>query len=314
MNPLQFFAASRLVVVAGKGGVGKTTVTAVMARAAAECGLRVLVVEVEGKPDLAGLLGDADFTESTKAGYQAQRLVSDLGPDSNGSIELCHLTSERALIEYLDQHGFRRVSKRLASSGILNVVSTAAPGIGDLLILGKVKQIERAGTYDLLLLDGPAAGHAISFLQSASGLLDAAKVGPIQAQAKDVVEMLADPARCQVVLVTLAEATPVNELVETAFALEDRVGVALGPVVVDAVDGGCELDEAIAATMGVATLAAAEFRNRRRVVQQAQIARLAVELPLPSLQLPLLLTASVTPADIVRLAEKFIVSINEMVG
>ena len=76
------------------------------------------------------------------------------------------------------------------------------------------------------MLDAPAAGHAITFLQSANGLLDAVDVGPINTQARDVVEMLSDPARTQVVLVTLPEETPVNELVETAFALEDRVGVS----------------------------------------------------------------------------------------
>ena len=313
MNPLQFFAASRLVVIAGKGGVGKTTVTAVTARAAAQSGLRVLVVEVEGKPDLAGLLGDADFNESAQPSYLAQRVVGDLGASGSGTIDLCHLTSEYALIEYLDQHGFKRVSKRLASSGILNVVSTAAPGIGDLLILGKVKQIERAGTYDLIVLDGPAAGHAISFLQSASGLMDSAKVGPIQAQAKDVVEMLADPARCQIVLVTLPEATPVNELVETAFALEDRVGVALGPVIIDAVDEGPMLDETLAAT-GSAAHGAARFRNHRRSGQQAEIARLAAALPLPTLRLPVVLTATLTRDDIITLSGELLASIEQLAG
>ena len=62
--------------------------------------------------------------------------------------------------------------------------------------------------------------------------------GPIRTQASDVAEMLADPARCQVVLVTLPETTPVNELIETAYALEERVGVQLGPVVVNGVDAG----------------------------------------------------------------------------
>lgn len=313
MNPLQFFAASRLVVIAGKGGVGKTTVTAVTARAAAESGLRVLVVEVEGKPDLACLLGDGDFAESTTAHYQAQRVVGDLGPNRTGSIDLCHLTSEYALIEYLDQHGFKRVSKRLASSGILNVVSTAAPGIGDLLILGKVKQIERTGTYDLIVLDGPAAGHAISFLQSASGLMDSARVGPIQAQAKDVVEMLADPKRCQIVLVTLPEATPVNELVETAFALEDRVGVALGPVVIDAVDEGPSLDESLA-PIGSPAHAAAQFRNHRRRSQRSEIDRLATALPLPTLHLPVVLTATLSHDDVVALSGRLLASIEGLAG
>ena len=66
------------------------------------------------------------------------------------------------------------------------------------------------------MLDAPAAGHAITFLMSARGLLDAVRVGPVRAQAEDVLELLTDRRRCQVVLVTLPEETPVNELVETA--------------------------------------------------------------------------------------------------
>ena len=119
-------------------------------------------------------------------------------------------------------------------SGALDVAATAAPGIKDILVLGKVKQLERAEDHaDLIVLDAPAAGHAITFLLAPAGSLDAVRVGPINAQANDVLELLTDPARCQVVLVTLPEETPVNELVDTAYHLEDRVGVSLGPVVVN---------------------------------------------------------------------------------
>ena len=86
------------------------------------------------------------------------------------------------------------------------------------------------------MVDGPAAGHAITFLTAASGLADSVRSGPIRTQADEVLEMLHDRARCQVVLVSLPEATPVNELIETAYALEDQVGVQLGPVVLNAVD------------------------------------------------------------------------------
>src|SRR3546814_6173025 len=84
-----------------------------------------------------------------------------------------------------------------------------------------------------LQLAAPAAGHAITFLQSARALLDTVRVVPINAQAREVLEMLTDHERCRLVLVTLPEETPVNELVDTAFSLEDRVGVGLAPVVVN---------------------------------------------------------------------------------
>ncbi|MCU1359156.1 MAG: putative anion transporting ATPase, partial [Ilumatobacteraceae bacterium] len=154
----------------------------------------MLVVELDGKPALATLVGD--------------------------DIPVLALSAPAALAEYLQDHGLKRVAKRLASSGVIDVVSTAAPGIDDIVVLGKLKQLERAGTYDLIVVDGPAAGHAITFLMSARSLLDTVHGGPIYNQAIEVREMLTDPSRCQVVMVTLPETTPVNELIETAFALE----------------------------------------------------------------------------------------------
>ncbi len=196
-------------MVAGKGGVGKTTVTAAIARAASRSGLRVLVVELDGKPMLAELVPD---------------------------LEVLSIAASDALDDYLREHGFGRIATRLNKTGVIDVIGTAAPGIDDIVVLGKIKQLERSGDYDLIVVDGPAAGHAITFLTAAAGLAESVRSGPIRSQADDVLEMLHDPKRCQVVLVSLPEATPVNELIETAFALEDQVGVQLGPVVLNGVD------------------------------------------------------------------------------
>ena len=100
------------------------------------------------------------------------------------------------------------------------MVSTAIPGIRDVLVLGKVKQLERDGVADLILVDAPATGHAITFLTSASGHGHAARGGPLRTQAQDVVELLSDPARCRVILVTLPEELP--------GLRDDRVGLHAG--------------------------------------------------------------------------------------
>jgi anion-transporting ArsA/GET3 family ATPase len=286
--------------------VGKTTVTAAMARLAAAEGLSTLVVEVEGKSGLADLFHRAPLS------YRE----SLLWPASEGGAEVRGrtLTPDEALLEYMEDHGLRRISKRLAASGAIDVVSTAVPGIKDILVLGKVKQIERSGEVDLVILDAPAAGHAITFLLAARSLLDAVRVGPIQAQARDVLELLADPERCSVVLVTIPEETPVNELVETAFALEDRVGVKLGPVVVNEVYPsleGLDVDPEVAAEQAGTSLrgdeagmlaAAARFRRDRAALQAEQLERLAEGLPLPQLRLPFLFRADLGPDEIGELA------------
>jgi anion-transporting ArsA/GET3 family ATPase len=295
-----------VVIVAGKGGVGKTTVTAALARLAAAEGLDSLIVEVEGKSGLAALFGRPPL------GYDESILLPRAGAE--GEVRGRTLTPDDALLEYLDGHGMRRVSKRLVSSGALDVVATAAPGIKDILILGKVKQLEANRVADLIILDAPAAGHAITFLLAARALLDSVKVGPINTQAHEVVDLLGDPARSQVVLVTLPEETPVNELVETAFHLEDRVGVSLGPVVVNGlypVLDGLEVDPEQAAADAGTTLrageadalkAAAQFRLQRTALQSEQLARLAEKLPLPQLRLPFLFKSDLGPDDLTALA------------
>jgi anion-transporting ArsA/GET3 family ATPase len=294
VDPHRFCAQSRLVVVAGKGGVGKTTVTAAMARMAAGLGLSVLIVEVEGKTGLAAAFGAEDLE------YDERELAPNIRARS--------LTPDVALVEYLEEHGLARISKRLVRGGLVEVVSTAAPGIKDILILGKVKQLERTGAADLILLDAPAAGHAVSFLMSPRGLTEIVRGGPLRAQADDVLELLTDPARCRVMLVTLAEETPVNEVVETAFALEDRVGVDLAPVVVNGlypVLTGLDADPAAAglpAAEATALAAAAEFRARRQELQQEQLARLTAALPLPQLHLPTMFSVDLGPSDVDHLA------------
>ncbi|HVJ98741.1 MAG TPA: ArsA-related P-loop ATPase, partial [Acidimicrobiia bacterium] len=207
MEVADFCSTSRVVIVAGKGGVGKTTVTAALAVTAARAGMKTLIVEVEGKSGLPTMFG------ADALGYDELALEP--------GIRARFLTPDAALIDYLESHGMKRISKRLAASGALEVVATAVPGMKDILVLGKVKQIDESRTADLVIVDAPAAGHAITFLLSARGLLDAVRMGPVRKQAQDVVDLLSDPARCQVMLVTLPEETPVSEVIETAFAIED---------------------------------------------------------------------------------------------
>lgn len=316
MDPAQFFTASGVIIVAGKGGVGKTAVTAALAVAASSVGLRTLVVEVEGKGGMASMF------ESGRLSYEELVLIA--AATGHAGVHARTVTADEALVDFLNDKGFHRISNRLVSSGLLEVVSTAVPGIRDVLVLGKVKQLERSRHYDVILLDAPAAGHAISFLRSASGLADAVKVGVINAQATDVLELLTDPARCRVVLVTVPEETPVNELIETAYSLEDQVGVALGPVVVNGVTPelpGLRIDpEEAAAQAGVALLEgeaellreAAAFRMARSELQQAQLRRMAEDLPLPQLHLPYLFTSELGRRELDQLAASLLDRIAEL--
>jgi anion-transporting ArsA/GET3 family ATPase len=304
MEVADFCSTSHVVIVAGKGGVGKTTVTAALAVTAARAGLSVLIVEVEGKSGLPTMF------DAPPLGYDEI--------DLDSRIRARFLTPDAALVDYLVSHGMKRISKRLVASGALEVVATAVPGMKDILVLGKVKSIEESRLADLIIVDAPAAGHAITFLLSARGLLDAVRVGPIRKQAQDVVNLISDPARCQVMLVTLPEETPVSEAIETAYAIEDRAGVALGPVVIN----GCfeRLPAGVAASAEAITADAqachrfvsereatdlahaAAFREERHALQHEQIARLRDRLALPQIELPFVYTPDVSRSQVDTLA------------
>lgn len=303
MDPLAQITSSRLVIVAGKGGVGKTTVSAVIARAAARRGRDVLVVELETRPTLAHLLGSADPFPLTP-------VTLPRGESETGSIRGMTLTPTEALRDYLDTRGLSRLTRRIASTGIIDVIATATPGIDDLVVLGRLKALEReAADGDLIVVDGPAAGHAIAFLRAASVLGRAVTGGPVADQAREVLTFLHDPERCQVVLVTTPETTPVGELIDTAFALEDEVGVQLGPVVVNGIDPGPALDdlgtwddpEADPSEVGVAREVASWWERRRRSQVQA-LERLATALPLDRVLLDWQPVAGLRAPEIDRLA------------
>jgi anion-transporting ArsA/GET3 family ATPase len=229
------------------------------------------------------------------------------------------LAADDALLEYLETHGLGRMSRRLVGTGALDIVATAVPGMKEILVLGKVKALQRARAADVIVVDGPAAGHAVTFLLSPKGLLDAVRVGPVLTQAVEVSEMLADPDRAQVMLVTLPEETPVNETAETAETFIDRIGLTLGPLVVNGVYPDRPLDgltspaeiRAAAARAGVVVpdgevehlARAARFVTRRRRLQAEQLLRLADRLDLPQVVLPFLFAADIGRAELEVLAD-----------
>jgi anion-transporting ArsA/GET3 family ATPase len=322
MDISAFCRQSRVLIVAGKGGVGKTTTVAALAHLAAGAGLSVLVIELEGRKGVATAFGSDDplgYAGSVLRAAGAEDVTDETDSEQTaipkGTVQARTITPDDALIEYLADHGLRRVSKRLMSTGIIDLVAGAIPGIKDILVLGKVKQIERSGIADLVLVDAPATGHTLTFLSSAGGLLDAARGGPIRTQAAEVVDLLSDPDRCQVALVTLPEEMPVNEVIEAAYQLEDKVGIALGPVIVNgcypeepglavaaaeaADDAGVQLDDSLLAALDEARL----FRSTRQGLQGEQLDRLARELPLSQLRVPFLFTSSIGPSELTELTE-----------
>ena len=176
-------------------------------------------------------------------------------------------------------------------------------------MLGKIKQLKRSGDWDVIVVDGPAAGHAITFLTAAAGLHDAVRSGPVRTQADDVLELLRDPDRSQVVLVTLPETTPVNEVVQTAYALEDRVGARLArwwstTSTGSTANRSCPIrpTSISPATRTPPCSGGPAFRRSRRRMQDEEIERLRAELALEQWHLPQLPVSGMGPAEVAVLA------------
>ena len=299
--------ASKVRFVVGKGGVGKSTITAALGLAGAALGLHVQLVELEGRDELVRC-----FDYDGPLGFEPVVIYTH---DSGGTVQARHLGPDEALLEWLREHGFGRLVSRLLSSGALEVIATAVPGIRDVLILGKIKALARNDEVDLILVDAPATGHSLSMLASPASLVSAARSGPIRRQAEEVAEMLRDEARCCVTIVTLAGELPVTEAIEAAYDLEDRTDVALSNVIVNQFEGGrpqlranlslaeaAQIEPDLAQSIEIArwfTLARGDEEVRQRE-------RLLRELPLPQIVISRLDTDTITLDRLYEIATQFL--------
>ena len=299
-------ANASVTVVAGKGGVGSSTVAAALALVAARQGADVLLVAVDGRPGLGPLLGGEPI------GPEERVLRAFKG---KGRIRGRTIPPAQAFSDYLELKGISGLLRKAASAASLDVIAAATPGLEHLLVLGKIKELDREKAADLIIVDAPPAGLAAPFLRSASALQAVVASGPIRTQADEVAAMLADPRRCQGLLVTLAEETPVNEVVELAYDLEEKIGLTLGPLVVNACwpdRPGLHMSPTAAArAQGVKLSRAAkaaldisgEFGRQRLEGQSRQLTRLGQLLPLSRVILPRIPTARFGPAELDVLAD-----------
>ena len=234
-SPLASLLERRLLIVTGKGGVGKTTVATALARVAAGRGLDTVVVEVTDPPTVPALLG---------AGAVAtQREPQELAPH----LFWLRIDPLDALSEYLElQLPVARVVRRVVRNAGFRRLLEAAPGWRELITLGKLWYLETrvdAGRprWDLLIVDAPATGHGLSFLSVPTVVTDTVRLGPLRRHTEWVQQMLRDPARTLVVPVTLPEELPVKETLE----LRERVrelGLAAGPLLANGVEPAPAID------------------------------------------------------------------------
>ena len=287
----------RLVIVSGKGGVGKSTVSAAIGMASAGRGLRTLLIEVASQERMSRL-----FDQGGPIGYHATPVYPGLDAFS--------IDPQKALEEYLvSQLKVRAMVERLVASGAFGHVTAAAPGLRELVTLAKIRQLLEHGRHDLAVVDAPATGHGLGFLKVPRTFTRVARVGPVHARAAWVAEFLEDPVRTAVVLVTTAEELPVTETLEAiADISSDRVpfaGVIANAVIEPLFDAGdaAALEPLRGSGDAAAAAAAARARMARAADQREQLSRLGACLA----ELPFLFTPRLDVAAVAGLGERLAV-------
>ncbi len=212
----------RLVFVTGKGGVGKTTVAAGLAQLAAEHGKRVLVCEVDAKGDVTALF-EAPPTDFTPR---------EIAP----GVWSMSMDTEASLREYLKLHLRIPVVGRIGPlAKAFDFVATAAPGVREILTVGKFCWEVREPHYDLVVVDAPASGHIVGQLAAPQAINDLVKVGLIRSQTDWMLDILSDPRQTGLVAVCTPEEMPVSETLELVQRVREETTVRMSAVVVNRV-------------------------------------------------------------------------------
>jgi anion-transporting ArsA/GET3 family ATPase len=224
---LEALAGRRVLFVVGKGGVGKSTVATALAVAAAEQGKCVLLAQMEPSRRLAELLGVTGELEGAVEALPGLHVVT--------------VDGESALSEYLGLVlPVRRVQRMVVESKLYRHFVAAAPGLKELMTIGKIWYEEQLTTkrgpkWDLIVVDAPATGHVLQYLRMPSAAAEAFGPGLVRREAQKVTELLVDPVRTAVCPVATAEEMPVNETVEMYQQLRERLKMPLGVLFVNRV-------------------------------------------------------------------------------
>jgi anion-transporting ArsA/GET3 family ATPase len=280
----------RFVVVAGKGGTGRTTVATALALLAARRGRRTLLAQVNARSRLEPLLGVPVGEEVV--GVRERLDAVNMNPTAAlrqyGLMILRYEALYKAVLENRMIKGFLR----------------AIPGLDDYSMLGKAwwhtTEEDAAGRrkYDLVVLDAPATGHAVTMLRLPQAILDTVPEGPLTNTARNVHELLTDAAQCALLVVTLAEDLPTAEAIDLYRQNERLLKIPLGAVVVNQLwpgdfDGGGSI-YGVLERSGCAhadpvlepLCERARITHERRRLNERYLETLRREIPGPQLQLP----------------------------
>jgi anion-transporting ArsA/GET3 family ATPase len=279
----------RLVFVTGKGGVGKSTVAIALGLRAASEGMRTIVCEVSSQEHAS------HFFRRAQVGFHEVELQQNLWSIS--------IDPDESMREYvLLQLKVRAMRDLLFRSRAFGYLAGAAPGLKELVTIGKIwelaqldRKVKKGRKYDFVVVDAPATGHGIGFLQTPRTFAGIARVGPIHSQAEQLDSFITDHRSTGAAIVSLPEEMPVNETASLEKDLREDVGVAVDRIYMNALyperfsrEQAEQLERAADSAAGApgAALKAAISEHRRARSQRSQLSRLRRRVEAPVKTLP----------------------------
>src|SRR5688572_24488405 len=297
----------RFLILSGKGGVGRTTVAAALARAAVHAGKRVLVAQMDSPERLGRLLGHAGG------------IGSEITEVSEG-LDAVNMTTRAAMRQYgLMVLRYETLYRTMFENKAVQSFLAAVPGLDAYAMLGKAwwhttELADGHPRYDLVILDGPASGHTATMLKIPQAITEAMPKGPLARDAVAMNALFRDPVRTAFVIVTLAEDLPARETAELARTARESLNLPLGPLVVNGLPPAGPARAEVQAVLEKwptgdaaldATLAGASLLAARRREAEAVLETLRGDPGLPMIELPRLPTTDLGPAEIDELARYF---------
>ena len=306
----------RLVVLSGKGGVGKSLVGTALARVASDRGKRVLLVEVDTP------------REAEAARYLGAGPVGSEVSEIQSGLSVVNLDPRGVMDEYVRQTvKVDFLARKIMDNPVYHRFFAAAPGLPELMVMGKVMMLEqekegwgRRPRYDLVILDAPATGHGLAFLKVPLAASKAVPVGPVGANARRILTLLRDVERTALVLVAIPEEMAVVEAAEFHRMAKEEIGIEAQALILNACHERRFTQAQEAEVLGLIAEGAGRrlpggvplagaLESARRHLRRAKLTRfyknwLRRRLPLPTVSLPYLFDEEIGPASVDALAER----------